>query len=140
MVNIAKILSRNAKRWLLSFNAITERLCSLAYPKGYYVKPLKNDKSKVLKTADDEFLFYPLNLEEISDTITLQLKSSDNVIIKVENGELFVLNTSTFNLQNIIVDVGSGDVIIDGKSVKNFMQTHTHTDSQGGTTSPPNPI
>lgn len=137
MVNIVTLLSKIGNKFLLKFNPVSEKQATHTYSKGIYVKPLAGDICKVATTGSGEVLFQPIETDTISDNITLQLKSSDNVIIKVENNNIVISGTSNINASNIQLDLGGGDVLIGGKSVKQFMTTHTHTDSQGGTTTPP---
>lgn len=57
-------------------------------------------------------------------------------VVNIESKEVNVV-ADTINTNNAILST-DGDVEINGKSVKEFMLSHTHTGNQGSPTSPPN--
>lgn len=65
----------------------------------------------------------------------ISLKSPTRVLVESPSVEV---NADTIQANNAVIST-QGDVEIDGRSVKKFMDTHTHTGNLGSPTSPPTP-
>ena len=107
-------------------------------------------------TPYQQSCFNPINYKNDFDNQDLNIvhnKNTDNeAIISINtDGDISLRSPTTVNIEskevNIVADTintnsavlsTDGDVEINGKSVKEFMLSHTHTGNQGSPTSPPN--
>lgn len=92
----------------------------------------------------NEFDNQDLNIvhnKNTSNEVSIHLKTDGDIAIKsptrvvVEAKEVELLSDKV-DANSAIIDT-QGDVMIGGRSVKQFMATHTHTGNQGSPTSPP---
>ena len=58
-----------------------------------------------------------------------------NIVIK-SDGSINILSNNKVDINGVIV-TADGDIQVDGKSLRQFMLSHTHIDSQGASTTPP---
>ena len=58
-----------------------------------------------------------------------------NIVIK-SDGSINILSNNNVDINGVIV-TADGDIQVDGKSLRQFMLSHTHIDSQGASTTPP---
>ena len=58
-----------------------------------------------------------------------------NIVIK-SDGSINILSNNKVNINGVTV-TADGDIQVDGKSLRQFMLLHTHIDSQGASTTPP---
>ena len=58
-----------------------------------------------------------------------------NIVIK-SDGSINILSNNKVNINGVTV-TADGDIQVDGKSLRQFMLSHTHIDSQGASTTPP---
>lgn len=107
-------------------------------------------------TPYQQSCFNPMNYKNDFDNQDLNIvhnKNTDNeAIISINtDGDISLRSPTTVNIEskevNVVADTinansavlsTDGDVEINGKSVKEFMLSHTHTGNQGSPTSPPN--
>ena len=107
-------------------------------------------------TPYQQSCFNPINYKNDFDNQDLNIvhnKNTDNeAIISINtDGDISLRSPTTVNIEskevNVVADTinansavlsTDGDVEISGKSVKEFMLSHTHTGNQGSPTSPPN--
>ena len=107
-------------------------------------------------TPYQQSCFNPINYKNDFDNQDLNIvhnKNTDNeAIISINtDGDISLRSPTTVNIEskevNVVADTinansavlsTDGDVEINGKSVKEFMLSHTHTGNQGSPTSPPN--
>ena len=61
-----------------------------------------------------------------------------NIVIK-SDGSINILSNNKVDINGVIV-TADGDIQVDGKSLRQFMLSHTHIDSQGASTTPPQNI
>lgn len=71
-----------------------------------------------------------INLKTDGD---ITIKSPTRVVVEAKEVELL---SDKVNANSAVIDT-QGDIMIGGKSVKQFMATHTHIGNQGSPTSPP---
>lgn len=88
-----------------------------------------------------ESCFNPNNYKNDFDNQDLNIvhnKNSGNeanIVIK-SNGSINILSNNKVDINGVIV-TADGDIQVDGKSLRQFMLSHTHIDSQGASTTPP---
>ena len=58
-----------------------------------------------------------------------------NIVIK-SDGSINILSNNKVNINGVTI-TADGDIQVDGKSLRQFMLSHTHIDSQGASTTPP---
>lgn len=58
-----------------------------------------------------------------------------NIVIK-SDGSINILSNNKVDINGVIV-TADGDIQVNGKSLRQFMLSHTHIDSQGASTTPP---
>lgn len=58
-----------------------------------------------------------------------------NIVIK-SDGSINILSNNKVGINGVTV-TADGDIQVDGKSLRQFMLSHTHIDSQGASTTPP---
>jgi len=79
-----------------------------------------------------------------SNEVSISLKSDGDILLRsptrvvVESKEVEVLS-DRIKANNAVIET-QGDVEIQGRSVKQFMDSHTHIGNQGSPTSAPNPL
>lgn len=88
-----------------------------------------------------ESCFNPNNYKNDFDNQDLNIvhnKNSGNeanIVIK-SDGSINILSNNKVDINGVIV-TADGDVTVDNKSLRQFMLSHTHIDSQGASTTPP---
>ena len=88
-----------------------------------------------------ESCFNPNNYKNDFDNQDLNIvhnKNSGNeanIVIK-SDGSINILSNNKVDINGVIV-TADGDIQVDGKSLRQFMLSHTHIDSQGASTTPP---
>ena len=88
-----------------------------------------------------ESCFNPNNYKNDFDNQDLNIvhnKNSGNeanIVIK-SDGSINILSNNNVDINGVIV-TADGDIQVDGKSLRQFMLSHTHIDSQGASTTPP---
>ena len=58
-----------------------------------------------------------------------------NIVIK-SDGSINILSNNKVDINGVTI-TADGDIQVDGKSLRQFMLSHTHIDSQGASTTPP---
>lgn len=88
-----------------------------------------------------ESCFNPNNYKNDFDSQDLNIvhnKNSGNeanIVIK-SDGSINILSNNKVNINGVTI-TADGDIQVDGKSLRQFMSSHTHIDSQGASTTPP---
>ena len=88
-----------------------------------------------------ESCFNPNNYKNDFDNQDLNIvhnKNSGNeanIVIK-SDGSINILSNNKVDINGVIV-TADGDIQVDGKSLRQFMLSHTHIDSRGASTTPP---
>ena len=88
-----------------------------------------------------ESCFNPNNYKNDFDNQDLNIvhnKNSGNeanIVIK-SDGSINILSNNKVDINGVII-TADGDIHVDGKSLRQFMLSHTHIDSQGASTTPP---
>ena len=88
-----------------------------------------------------ESCFNPNNYKNDFDNQDLNIvhnKNSGNeanIVIK-SDGSINILSNNKVNINGVTI-TADGDIQVDGKSLRQFMLSHTHIDSQGASTTPP---
>lgn len=88
-----------------------------------------------------ESCFNPNNYKNDFDNQDLNIvhnKNSGNeanIVIK-SDGSINILSNNKVDINGVIV-TADGDIQVNGKSLRQFMLSHTHIDSQGASTTPP---
>ena len=88
-----------------------------------------------------ESCFNPNNYKNDFDNQDLNIvhnKNSGNeanIVIK-SDGSINILSNNKVDINGVTI-TADGDITIDGKSLRQFMLSHTHIDSQGASTTPP---
>ena len=63
--------------------------------------------------------------------------TANEASIKIkQGGEINITSKSNVEINGVTI-TPDGDILLKGKSLFNHMTTHTHIDSNGGTTTPP---
>ena len=88
-----------------------------------------------------ESCFNPNNYKNDFDNQDLNIvhnKNSANEanIVIQSDGSINILSNNKVDVNGVIV-TADGDIQVDGKSLRQFMLSHTHIDSQGASTTPP---
>ena len=75
---------------------------------------------------------------DLNDLNIVHNKNTANeASIKIkQNGEINIISKSNVDINGVTI-TPDGDILIKGKSLFNHMTTHTHIDSKGGNTTPP---
>ena len=88
-----------------------------------------------------ESCFNPNNYKNDFDNQDLNIvhnKNSGNeanIVIK-SDGSINILSNNNVDINGVII-TADGDIQVNGKSLRQFMLSHTHIDSQGASTTPP---
>ena len=88
-----------------------------------------------------ESCFNPNNYKNDFDNQDLNIvhnKNSGNeanIVIKFD-GSINILSNNKVDINGVTI-TADGDIQVDGKSLRQFMSSHTHIDSQGASTTPP---
>ena len=88
-----------------------------------------------------ESCFNPNNYKNDFDNQDLNIvhnKNSGNeanIVIK-SDGSINILSNNKVDINGVTI-TADGDINVDGKSLRQFMLSHTHIDSQGASTTPP---
>ena len=88
-----------------------------------------------------ESCFNPNNYKNDFDNQDLNIvhnKNSGNeanIVIK-SDGSINILSNNKVDINGVTI-TADGDIQVDGKSLRQFMLSHTHIDSQGASTTPP---
>ena len=88
-----------------------------------------------------ESCFNPNNYKNDFDNQDLNIvhnKNSGNeanIVIK-SDGSINILSNNKVDINSVTI-TADGDIQVDGKSLRQFMLSHTHIDSQGASTTPP---
>ena len=91
-----------------------------------------------------ESCFNPNNYKNDFDNQDLNIihnKNSGNeanIVIK-SDGSINILSNNKVDINGVTI-TADGDIQVDGKSLRQFMLSHTHIDSQGASTTPPQNI